>query len=186
MASEQERRSPSPASPLAFNYRRVVGGIRLLLTEASPWKLCFQRRIGALKADLVATVGEWEGVEPGPHRYGGTEFLLDGREIGHVHDFGLTDVPYVRPVGDAVVDAGLASRHHVLPDSGWATTFLEDEADRDRIRRLLDLSYCWHVAKFEPASVAMDRDDAKARATSLDLPEAVEEAVLDTLAERTR
>lgn len=185
MAREREARTPSPAYPLRFNYRRLVGGVRLLLTEASPWKLCFQRRISDLKADLVATVGDWDGVEPGPHRYGGTEFLLDGREVGHVHEFGLVDVPFARPIGDAVVAAGLASRHHVLPDSGWATTFLEDEEDADRVCRLLDLSCCWHVAKYEPPGVDLDRAAVEQRVSDLGFPGDVEETFLRTLADRT-
>jgi len=178
------RRSPSPANPFRFNLRRVVGGARLLLTEASPWRLAFQRRIGDLKADLVAEVADWPAVETAPHRYGGTEFLVGGREIGHVHDWGLTDIPFVRPVGEAVVTSGIAARHHVLPDSGWATTFLETPADRDRIRDLLRLSWCWHVAHFDAGADSLDPDAAERAARALALPEAVIETFLSTLRSR--
>jgi hypothetical protein len=178
------RRSPSPANPFRFNLRRVVGGARLLLTEASPWRLAFQRRIGDLKADLVAEVADWPAVETAPHRYGGTEFLVGGREIGHVHDWGLTDIPFVRPVGEAVVTSGIAARHHVLPDSGWATTFLETPADRDRIRDLLWLSWCWHVANFDPTGASLDRASTEREVRALSLDESVTEVFLSALDSR--
>lgn len=178
-------RTLSPASPLKFNYRRLVGGTRLLCTQASPWKLCFQGRIRDLKAGLVATVGDWDGVEARPHRFGGTEFVLDGREVGHVHEFGLMDVPLARPLGDAVVATGLAGRHHVLPDSGWVTTFVEDEDDRRVATDVLRLSYLWHVAKFDPPGVEMDADAVEGGLDDLDLPAEIAETFRRTLAERT-
>jgi hypothetical protein len=173
---------PSPGSPLRFNARRLVGGARLLLTEASPHRLLFQRRIRNLKAELVADTTEWEGIEARPHRFGGTEFVLDGREIGHVHEWGLVDIPFVAPLGEAVREAGLATRHHVLPDSGWATTFLETDADCDRIRDLYRLSYCWHCAMFAPT--ILSRDAAVEEVHSLGFPNGVAEAFETTLRER--
>ena len=179
-------RSPAPANPVRFNLRRLVGGVRLLLTEASPWRLVRQRRIATLEADLVAEVSSWPAVEAAPHRYGGTEFLVDGREIGHVHDWGLTDVPFVRPLGEAVISSGAAARHHVLPDSGWTTTFLETPADRDRVRDLLRLSWCWHVAHFAPDGATLDRDAARREVAALSLDDGVEQAFLSTLDSRSR
>lgn len=183
-ATDGEERTLSPASPLKFNYRRVVGGTRLLLTQASPWNLLFQGRIGELKADLVAEVGAWEGVEAVPHRFGGTEFLLEHREVGHIHEWGLFDVPLARPIGDAVVEAGAAGRHHILPDSGWVTTFVEDEAGRDRAREILRLSYLWHVAKYAPPGVDRDLGAIEAGVRDLDLADSIADAFLTTLEER--
>lgn len=176
----------SPDSRLRFEYRRLVGGTRLLLVEASPWKLLFQRRIDELKDALVEDVASWPGVDAVPHRFGGTEFLVDGREIGHVHDWGLFDAPLVRPLGDAVVASGAAGRHHILPDSGWVTTFVEDEASRDRARAILRLSYCWHAAKYDPPGVDRDRAAIREEVAGLPLPEAVRETFHETLRERTR
>ena len=178
-------RSLSPASPLKFNYRRIVGGTRLLLTEASPWKLLFQDRIQAQKARLVEEVGSWSGVEPAPHRFGGTEFLVDGREIGHVHEWGLFDAPLARPIGDAVVDAGEAGNHHILPDSGWVTTFVEDDPGREHARELLRLSYCWHVAKYDPDGVEMGRAGVEREVESLSLDDSVLGTFLEALDART-
>jgi hypothetical protein len=177
-------RSPSPANPLGFNLRRVVGGARLLLTGTSPWRLARQGRIADLKTALVAEVADWPAVEAAPHRYGGIELLVAGREFGHVHDWGLTDIPFVRPLGDAVVASGAAARHHVLPDSGWATTFLEPPADRERVRDLLRLSWCWHVARFDPEGASLDRAAAEREVRALSLDEPVSEAFRSALESR--
>lgn len=165
----------SPSSPLRFNYRRVVGGARVLLTEASPWKLLFQHRIRELKSRLVDAVSGWPGVSAGPHRFGGTEFLVDGREIGHIHEWGLLDVPLVRPLGDAVVEAGVMGRHHILPNSGWVTTVMEDGDDLRIAIKVLRLSYLWHAAAYSPDGVDRGVDDVLEEVRGLGLPEHVEQ-----------
>lgn len=180
-----EDRNLSPANPVRFNLRRVTGGTRLLLTESEPWKLLRQSRVRAYKEVLVDTVGEWEGVEPGPHRFGGTEFLLDGREVGHIHNFGLLDVPFTAPIGDAVVGAGEAARHHVLRKGGWVSTFVDDPDDRAHARALLRLSYCWHVAKFHTDTLERTRDDVVREVSALPLADAVTETFERTLDART-
>lgn len=177
-------RSLSPASPLRFNYRRIVGGTRLLLTQASPWKLLFQSRVDELKHRLVEEVTAWAGVESAPHRFGGIEFLLAGREIGHVHDWGLFDAPLMRPIGDAVVEAGDAGRHHILPDSGWVTTFIEDETDWITARSLLRLSYLWHASKYTPVRGEHDMDAITEEVVDLPLGPPVAETFITTLQQR--
>lgn len=176
-----EDRDLSPANPLRFNYRRIVGGARLLLAESEPWNLVRQRRVRELKADLVARVGDWTDVDPGPHRFGGTEFLVDGREIGHVHDFGLLDVPFVRPLGEAVVESGTASHHHVLPASGWVSTFVDDPGDLATAAALLELSYRWHRAKFLGVPPAVTVESVH----ELPLPDGIARTFERTLRDRT-
>lgn len=136
-----------------FNYRRLVGGTRVLLTEASPWRLLLQSRVRDRVGDLVGTVSSWDAVETRPHQYGGTEFAVGGREVGHVHDWGLLDAPLARPLRDALVGTGGAAAHHIVPDSGWITTVVETDADVEHGRRLLRLSYLWHAAMYDPAGV---------------------------------
>lgn len=43
-------------------------------------------------------VVSWEGVTSRPHRYGGTEYRLGKREIGHIHGDSLVDIPFPRKV----------------------------------------------------------------------------------------
>lgn len=83
----------------------------------------------------------WEGVQTVPHRFGGVEFRLGRREIGHIHGDGLMDIPFPTRVRQEVVMAGLAEPHHILPDSGWVSVYIREAADIDRALRLLRRSY---------------------------------------------
>jgi hypothetical protein len=90
---------------------------------------------------LIGTVGRWPGVRESPHRYGGVQFNVAGREIGHVHGNGVVDIRFSRRLRDALVRAGQAQTHHTFPDSGWVSLPIRSAADAGRARRLLQLSY---------------------------------------------
>jgi hypothetical protein len=84
---------------------------------------------------------QWPGVTAHPHRFGGTEFRLGTREIGHVHGDWLVDIPFPTKIRDEIVAAGEAEPHHVLPETGWISRFVREEADVERAVRLLRRSY---------------------------------------------
>lgn len=83
----------------------------------------------------------WPGVTAHPHQFGGTEYRLGKREIGHVHGDYLVDIPFPTKVRDEIVAAGRAEPHHVLPDSGWVSFYLREEGDTQRAIDLLRQSY---------------------------------------------
>ena len=95
---------------------------------------------GAAK-EILATVSEWPGVEAHPHRFGGTEYRIGKREIGHIHGDSLVDVPFPTKVRDEVVAAGRAEPHHILPETGWVSFYLREPADVARAIELLRLSF---------------------------------------------
>jgi len=71
--------------------------------------------------DAVRTaVASWEGVTTHEHRFGGIEFRLGRRELGHLHRT-IADLPFPRRIRDELVAGGRARPHHVLPESGWVT-----------------------------------------------------------------
>jgi hypothetical protein len=86
-------------------------------------------------------VDSWSGVEARPHRFGGREYRVGRREIGHVHGDHLVDVPLPRRERDRVVREGRAEPHHILPESGWVSLFLRRDEDVARAIELLRLSY---------------------------------------------
>lgn len=92
-------------------------------------------------ARIKATVGGWPGVESGPHRFGGTEFRLGRRELGHLHGDRIADLPFPRRIRDELIADGRARPHHVLPDSGWVTVSIGGQAGVDRVTELFRLSY---------------------------------------------
>jgi len=79
----------------------------------------------------------WPRVEARPHRFGGTEYRIGKRELGHIHGDHLVDIPFPTKVRDEVVAAGLAEPHHLLPDSGWVSLYLREAADVDRAGALV-------------------------------------------------
>jgi hypothetical protein len=72
-------------------------------------------------ARIAAEIESWPGVTSGPHRFGGVEFRLGRRELGHLHGDRFADLPFPRRIRDELVADGRARPHHVLPDSGWVT-----------------------------------------------------------------
>ena len=83
----------------------------------------------------------WPGVEAAPHRFGGTEYRLGRREIGHVHGQSLVDVPLPRRVRDDLISSGRARPHHVLPESGWVSVPLRSMQDVVSALEILRQSY---------------------------------------------
>lgn len=81
------------------------------------------------------------GVKILPHRFGGVEFRLERRELGHIHGDWLVDIPFPKKVRDQIVAAGEAEPHHILPASGWVSVFLRTEEDVDRATQLLQRSF---------------------------------------------
>jgi len=95
---------------------------------------------GANKTIQQAVLG-WPGIEAKPHRFGGTEYVIGKREIGHIHGDWLVDIPLPTKVHDEVIAAGKAEPHHILPESGWISKYLRREQDVDEAIELFKLSY---------------------------------------------
>jgi hypothetical protein len=86
-------------------------------------------------------VGSWEGVTTHPHRFGGTEFRLGRREIGHLHGERWADLPFQRGIRDMLVETGRAQPHHVLPETGWVSKQIGSDAAAADVIELFRLSY---------------------------------------------
>ena len=48
----------------------------------------------SIQQAIVREVSAWPGVTTGPHRFGGIEFRLGRRELGHLHGNRLADLPF--------------------------------------------------------------------------------------------
>ncbi len=91
---------------------------------------------------IIQAVSAWEGIETFLHRFGGIEFRFGKVEVGHLHmGSGMVDIPFPRRVRAALVEAGEAEQHHILPDSGWITHRTRGEGDAEQSIRLCRLSY---------------------------------------------
>jgi hypothetical protein len=128
---------------------------------------------------LIDDVTAWAGVTVGEHRFGGTEFRVGPREIGHVHAWGMLDIAYLRKLRDVLVEEGQTGVHHLLTESGWTTYIIESPDDYEHARWLLRLSYLYHVAivKQTPAGAEeLAGVDVAAELAELDPSEAVRAA----------
>lgn len=97
--------------------------------------------VAGAKERVVSVVRGWREVEVRPHRYGGFEFRLGQRELGHIHGDALVDIPFPKNVRDEIVAAGQAEPHHILPNSGWVSVFLRADEDVERAIGLLQRSF---------------------------------------------
>ena len=84
---------------------------------------------------------KYKDICSGDHRFGGTEYKLGKREIGHVHGDHLLDIPFPIKIRNELVESREAQPHHILPDSGWVSVHLNKEEDVDRAINLLKRSY---------------------------------------------
>lgn len=86
-------------------------------------------------------VASWDGVVVKAHRFGGIEFKVGRREIGHLHGSRLADIPFPVSVREQLVAAGKAEPHHVLRQSGWVSYRIRSERDVPAVVELFRLSY---------------------------------------------
>lgn len=86
-------------------------------------------------------VTEWEGITIQPHRFGGVEYVIGKREVGHIHGDHLVDIPFPKKVRDEIVAAGRAQPHHILPETGWVSFYIREENDVEKAITLLHESY---------------------------------------------
>ncbi len=97
--------------------------------------------IRGAKEEITQARIAWEGVTAQPHRFGGVEFRVGRREIGHMHGDYLVDIPFPKRVRAELVAAGRAEPHHILPESGWVSFYVRQPADVDRAIGLFRQSF---------------------------------------------
>ena len=90
---------------------------------------------------ITKAVTSWAGVSTNLHRFGGVEYVIGKREIGHIHGDYLVDIPFPKKVRDEIVVTGRALPHHILPETGWVSCTLQQEADVENVIALLRQSY---------------------------------------------
>jgi len=97
--------------------------------------------MGDIARAIIAEVMSWPGVTSHPHRFGGVEFTLNHREIGHLHGDRLADLPFPARIRDELITSGRARPHHVLPESGWVSRWIRGPEDVGQVIALFRLNY---------------------------------------------
>jgi len=96
---------------------------------------------------LEDDVSAWPNISVHAHRFGGREFRFGSAEVGHVHLAGTVDIPFPRPIRDALLAEGLAEEHRWVPNSGWITFHVRGEDDLQHAFWLMRLSYLRYALK---------------------------------------
>ena len=90
-----------------------------------------------VKTELMS----WPGVTLQPHRFSGTEFRISRREMGHMHGGRFADLPFPMSIRNELVKDGRALPHHILPNSGWVTFLINEDADIISLINLFRMQY---------------------------------------------
>jgi hypothetical protein len=91
--------------------------------------------------DVTDRVLSWPGVTAHDHQFGGIEFRLGNRQLGHLHGDRIADIPLRRSLRDELVTSGRAKIHRWRPDSGWVTVDIDSDDGREEAVRLLRVGY---------------------------------------------
>jgi hypothetical protein len=84
----------------------------------------------------------WPYVTAETHKFGGIEFRLNKREMGHIHGERVADLPFPMKIRNELVNSGSASPHHVLPQSGWVSYWIDKgEEDIQAVIKLFRIRY---------------------------------------------
>jgi len=96
---------------------------------------------------IIEQVSAWPGIRAEPHRFGGVEFDLAGREVGHIHRNGMVDIPFNTAIRNQLLAERKAEPHHILGDSGWITFYMHADSDVPNVLWLFRLAYLFQVIR---------------------------------------
>ena len=84
---------------------------------------------------------KWPGITTEPNRFGGIEFLVNKKEMGHLHGEKLADLPFQIEARNKLVVSGHALPHHIYPESGWVSYWIRNPGDIPAVVELFKMQY---------------------------------------------
>lgn len=113
--------------------------------------------MGTIIERITKEILSWTDVTSEPHRFGGIEFRLNKREIGHIHGERVADLPFPMKIRNELISSGRASPHHVLPKSGWISYWIgKGEEDVPAVIELFKMRYEQLKPKLGPKQEALE------------------------------
>ena len=98
--------------------------------------------MGTIIEGIKKEILSWPNVTAEPHRFGGIEFRLNKREMGHIHGERVADLPFPMKTRNELVNSDRVSPHHVLPQSGWVSYWInkgKEEKEEQEISAVVEL-----------------------------------------------
>ena len=106
--------------------------------------------VDAIKREILS----WPGVTSQPQRFGGIEFRVGTKEMGHLHGENLVDLPlppniFLASSGNKLMGApkqggeteGSLPPHDAYPESKWVNYWIKGEDDVPQVMALFRLQY---------------------------------------------
>jgi predicted DNA-binding protein (MmcQ/YjbR family) len=90
---------------------------------------------------LRAWLLQLPGVVETPHRFGGTEFRVEGMEFMHSHGSSLLDIRLSKQDQTAVLKTDQATPHRFAPQAGWVSFRLTRTEDLESARKIIQQAY---------------------------------------------
>ncbi len=75
------------------------------------------------------------------HRFGGTEFQVDGLEFMHHHGPSFLDISLSKSDQTTMLKNGIALPHRFAPQAGWVSFRIEKREDLETAKKLIRLAY---------------------------------------------
>lgn len=91
--------------------------------------------------DLKTWILRLPGVTQANHRFGGTEFQVEGLEFMHHHGPSFLDIHLSKNDQATALKSGTAIPHRFAPQAGWVSFRIEKAEDLESAKRLIQLAY---------------------------------------------
>jgi MFS family permease len=134
-------------------------GLAIMLTHATPKcqnhlpKERGESR-GAVSEAIKREILSWPGVTAQPHRFGGIDFRVGAKEMGHLHGENMVDLPVPldaalascnklmgEPMQDGAREGSLLPPHDAYPESKWINYWIRGEDDVPRVIAIFRVQY---------------------------------------------
>ena len=91
--------------------------------------------------NLKTWILQLPGVTQAAHRFGGTEFQVEGLEFMHHHGPSFLDIRLSKSDQTTALKSGTAIPHRFAPQAGWVSFRMEKAEDLDSAKKLIKLAY---------------------------------------------
>jgi hypothetical protein len=75
------------------------------------------------------------------YKFGGIEFRLNKREMGHIHGDRVADLPFPMDIRNKLVNSCRVSAHRFLLQTGWVSYWIKGEQDIPSVIELFKMRY---------------------------------------------
>ena len=94
-----------------------------------------------MSIDLKNWILQLPGVIEASHRFGGTEFQVDGLEFMHSHGALFLDIRLSKEDQAMALKDGSVIPHQFVPQAGWVSFRIANVNDVDTAKKIIQLAY---------------------------------------------